>query len=251
MIWVGLGQTFAQFDFRMAYEYNPTDGMMTVNIRRVHNINLMGLVQIPKTPLKVGLELTAGGYGHQKTRQTYTFPDDPDLITDVDVHVNNNVTGLLLATQIELPNSKIFHPYMHIAGGFSRFGTSLNIYDDNDLDHCEPLESNVLLADNTLIGKFGLGLKWDLSSLFNKIDKNFLFFDMAAQYTFGGNVRYMNVKGPDPHQNHNLPRDPQSVEISFQNTQTQVVHKHHVGYVYESPIRMYNLKFGLAINFNR
>ncbi len=40
----------------------------------------------------------------------------------------------------------------------------------------------------------------------------------------------------------------QDVDAQFINTQTQVVHTHHVGYLYNSFVQMMDFRLGLTVN---
>ena len=84
-------------------------------------------------------------------------------------------------------------------------------------------------------------MHWDLSSVFKKLPTNRLLFNGSATITLGGRVSYMNTDAPT----HQHP-DSGGTEVmaEFLNTETQVVHKHHVGNVYSSYAEMMDVRAG-------
>jgi hypothetical protein len=137
---------------------------------------------------------------------------------------------------------------MFVKLGYTQFNTELNIYDPDEDDHCEPVEHEVLYKDGTFTGVFGAGAKFDLAKIFNAMEAGKLYVDCSINYTEGGQVRYMNS---DATQHHATTTDGGHVMADFINTQTQVVHKHHVGNLYESRVKMTELRFGFTFNFLR
>jgi hypothetical protein len=232
----------AQFELRFLYNYSSPRGEMAVNVRQAHGIVLEGTYNLPKTPINVGLELSFSGYGHHKSRQTYTFDDGSQ--TETDVHVNNNIASFRLVTRVNFLKNGPLIPYMDLKGGVSRYFTNLRIDDPEDVDDCHPLESDILLSKGALTASAGMGLRWDLSTLFNQMDKGRFFMDFNTSYTAGTRVQYMSVNAPEPKQ-----KPVRNVDASFINTHHQVIHKHHVGYVYESAIEMLELRVGFAARF--
>ncbi|MCU0446318.1 MAG: hypothetical protein MUE85_15535 [Microscillaceae bacterium] len=231
-----------RWEFNVAYDYSRPQGEMAVNIRRIHGAALQGLFHFSKLPLSVGLELGFGGYGYQSQRQTYTFNDGSQ--TETDVNVSNNIGNILLVSQLNLLKPSMFNPYIQLRAGMTRYYTNLYIEDPQDVDNCHPLEQDILISDRALMASLGTGVKWDLSSVFKKIADNRVFLDLGINYTLGPRVRYMNVNEP-AHQEMNV----EGYEAQFINNQTQIVHKHHVGYVYSSPIEMFNFRFGFSFQF--
>jgi hypothetical protein len=68
-----------------------------------------------------------------------------------------------------------------------------------------------------------------------------LFLDLNAHLTQGGQVDYMSVD-----KKHNSSTAVSDVKAKFINTQTQVIHEHHVGNVYSSLAEMTEYRFGIA-----
>lgn len=188
-------------------------------------------------PFSIGLEMGFNTYGSQTTRQEYVFDDGTR--TETDVVVNNNIFNLNVAGKYFLRNSKKVNPYITGKLGWSRFSTNLYIEDPEDEYGCEPLESDVLYKDDTFTASAGAGLRIDLSSIFSKMESDLFFIDLGFQAVRGGTVRYMNVD-IDP----SKPAPTQDIMAKFINTQTQVIHEHHVGYVYSGLVDMLQYRIG-------
>jgi hypothetical protein len=234
---------FCQLLGGYGYNYSRPVGPMATNIERIHNINAYISFQIPKTPWQIGLEGSLGRYAKQKTRQVYTFPDDSTMTTDVNVNVFNQVSSIFLTSQFELFKKGRINPYVNLSVGRMWFKTELRIDDIDDTDNCMPsISTEPLLFDESTVGKLGLGFRIDLS--YSKKGTDNYYLDFGVFYMAGmRNVRYMSAYAPPPHQHHNpQPTSTQLVEVDFINTQTQIVHKHHVGYVYESPIKLLDFR---------
>ncbi len=230
----------AQVELNMGYIYARPSEQMSQNFKGVHGFSLSGGYRIPKTPFMVGLDLNLGGYGRQSERQTYTFSDGST--TETNVNVSNNIFNLMLLGRIYYPNSSMIQPYIQLRGGISNFFTNLTIEDPEDVDGCAPLESDILKSSTNFAGGVGIGTKINLGKIFSSADR--FSIDFSANYTTGGQVSYMSLK-------RSTPQASPSSEVSadFINRHNQVVHKHHVGYVYRTPIRLIDWRLGVSFEF--
>jgi hypothetical protein len=84
---------------------------------------------------------------------------DDGTTADMEVTVSNAFANFLLAGRYNIIKEGKFQPYLSAKGGYSNYRTDLNIYDPDDNDHCEPLESDLLQRDGTLIGSLGGGFR--------------------------------------------------------------------------------------------
>jgi opacity protein-like surface antigen len=244
---VTIQTSYAQWtrEWSLGYVYTSPSGKMKHNISQGHG-GIMDLYFVsPTKKYALGAELNLSVYGHDKTRQQYTFSDGSTA--DMDIDVSNSFTNLLASWRYNLITGKKLTPYVGIKAGYSWFNTSLNIYDPDDFDNCEPVENDLLHKDGTWIYSVGGGLKYDLSSVFKKLRTDAVFINISAFYTQGGNVSYMNTDVPDGHHSSSPPNRTADMEATFINTQTQVIHKHHIGYVYSSYVKM--MDFRLAVTF--
>jgi hypothetical protein len=214
----------------------PT-GMMSQTMDNALGLTLSGS-KVFDAPFSAGLELNFGNYGYQTSRQEYTFDDGS--VTETDVNVSNNIFSMYLTGKHFLRNNKNVNPYLSAKAGWSWFTTNLTIEDPQDQYSCHPLQSEILARDNTYTFSGGLGLLLDFNAFFKNSSKGRFYFDLNIHGTYGGIVKYMNVD-TDGHQQ----APDQDVTARFINTQTQVIHEHHVGYLYSNVLKMIEYRVGL------
>jgi hypothetical protein len=180
--------------------------------------------------------MSANGYGYNKTRQTYSFSDG--TTAPMDIVVSNNFYNFMLAGRHFLSQGKI-QPFVVAKIGYSIYSTNLSIYDPDESDHCKPVDSKVLKRDGTVIFAAGGGIRWDMLP-----EKNpgRIYLNLSANYTSGGNISYMSANAPM--NSHTVPTS--DVYAKFINTQTQMVHEHHVGNVYTSVVELLDFRFGIT-----
>jgi hypothetical protein len=219
------------------FNYTRPMGGMQQHIDQGFGITLEG-ARVFKAPFAVGAEFSYNAYGHDKTRQQYTFDDGS--VTETNVIVTNAFSNLLVTGKFFLRSQKIINPYFSAKFGYSWYRTNLTIEDPEDADGCHPLESDHLLSDGTFMASGGAGMRIDFSTLFRKMKSDMLFFDISAHMTQGGTVQYMNVDKKT--HAHNPDSD---VVARFINNRTQVIHEHHVGYVYSSMVEMMEYRLGV------
>lgn len=196
-------------------------------------------------PFSVGIELGFGNYGHQSTPQQYTFSDG--TVTETNVNVSNNIVNAGLSGNYFIRPGKKVNPYIHTRVGWSWFTTKLYIEDPADEFSCHPIESEILSNDNTYFVSGGAGLRLDFSTLFRKMEPQRFSFDFSVRTVRGGTVQYMNVNNPSaPH-----PAPEKDVMAKFVNTQSQVIHEHHVGYLYGSVLQMTEYRMGVIFRSGR
>jgi hypothetical protein len=235
-----LSTSFAQVsgtEWGMSYIFSAPQGTMRQNMTQAHG----GHVDFFFTPAgkrySFGMELSVNTYGRDKSEQTYTFDDGSTA--PMDIIVSNNFYNMMLAGRYFLSEGKI-RPFVTGKLGYGLYATSLNVYDPDDFDHCEPVDTDVLKRDGTMVFGAGGGIRWEM--LPNKAPGRF-FMNLSANYTSGGKVDYMNVDAP----NHSHSGHTSDVYMKFLNTQTQVVHEHHVGNVYTSLVELMDFRLGVTM----
>ena len=236
-------------NFGMNYGFTmPTAGMKQ-NIRYGNGLSLNMLFEDPSHRLAAGVEFNWTGYGHSKSTQDYTFPDG--TVAPMNVVVNNSFTSIMANARLYLLVDGPIRPYATVKAGYMFFNTKLTIIDPDDTDSCEPVEKDILSKDGTMVYSAGGGVRIDAAWLFKKAPKGTYYIDLGTTMTQGGRVNYMNEDAPDPgYTSHNsMSTRVKEVEGRFVNTQTQVVHAHHVGYLYNSFVQMVDFRLGLIINF--
>jgi hypothetical protein len=224
---LGSDLSFSQPTGSMAQTMNNAVG---ITFKLARNFN---------APFAVGAEIGFGTYGSNRTRQQYTFDDGS--VTETDVVVSNNIFNFNVVGRYFFRNGKRINPYLSGKVGVTSFSTTLTIEDPDDEFSCHPLESDILSRDNTLVASGGGGVLVDFSTLFRNMEPQKFFFDFNIMATQGGNIKYMNS---EMYTSQPMPDD--DVMTKFINTQTNVVHEHHVGYVYSSLLNMVEYRLGVA-----
>jgi hypothetical protein len=225
------------FEFGSGLTLSQPGGSMARNMSTAFGLNFE-VSQNLKTPFALGIDVGIGNYGYQTTRQQYTFDDGS--VTETNVNVSNDIFTINLTGKHFLRNNKNFNPYLSGKIGWSWFTTRLTIEDPEDESSCHPIESDILSRDNTYSVSGGAGLRIDFSAFFKKIESHRFYFDMSIEATHGGIIKYMNCN-MDPSQ----PAPDQDVMAKFINTKTQVIHEHHVGYLYNSALDMVSYRLGV------
>ena len=239
-----ISAAFAQrWDMGTNFNYTKPVGSMARNIDQGFGITLEGARLLKNVPFAVGAEFSYNAYGHDKTRQHYAFDDGS--VTETNVVVNNTFSTLLVTGKFFLRKERILNPYLSVKTGYSWYRTTLTIEDPEDVDGCQPLDSDLLLRDGTFTASGGAGIRIDFSSVFKKVRSNSFFFDLSAHMTQGGTVQYMNV-----HKNGQQQTPDSDVVTRFINNRTQVIHEHHVGHVYSSLIEMMEYRLGVIYRPN-
>jgi hypothetical protein len=220
----------------------PVSGMKK-DMNNAFGITFDVAKKLKSAPFTVGTEISVGSYGTQNSTQEYTFDDG--TTTETNVHVNNNITNLRLTGKYFLRKDTKFNPYVSAKAGWAWFTTRLTIDDPEDTDGCTPLVNDVLQRDNTYSVSAGAGARLDFSALFKNMPTDRFYFDMSVHVVQGGRIQYMNV-----HQDSKQSAPDSDVMAKFINTRTQVIHTHHVGYVYTNMLNMMEYRFGVICKFN-
>ncbi|MCU0358026.1 MAG: hypothetical protein MUE95_10640 [Cyclobacteriaceae bacterium] len=231
-------------EFGLGYTYMAPMGPMQPYIRQGHGITLDYYVKPRKHPLAYGIELMITEYGFDRTQQAYSFGNG--ITMPMDIVVSNSITSLMAGTRYNLRQEGRLMPFVTGKIGYAWFTTSLNIYDPNALDDCAPIDSELLLRDGTFVFSPGGGLQYDLSGIFRKMRPDKFLFTLNANLILGRQVNYMNADAPEHHQ-------PNATDVTarFINTQTQVVHPHHVGNVYQSYMQMMDFRAGFIFRHSK
>jgi opacity protein-like surface antigen len=248
VLFVSIQTSYAQLtrEWSLGYTYASPTGSMMQHINQGNGFVMDFHMMSPTGKFSWGADLNYTIYGFDKSRQQYTFPDG--TTADMDINVNNSFTNLMASGRYNLITGKKLVPYIGAKAGYSWFTTNLNIYDPDDLDSCEPVETDILQKDGTFVFSIGGGVRYDLANVFLKLRKEFIYVNLSAYHTRGGAVNYMNTDAPNAqHHSGSAPSRVSDVEAEFINTQTQVIHKHHIGYVYSSAAQM--MDFRLSVIF--
>jgi opacity protein-like surface antigen len=235
--------------FAMNYGFMSPTGNMKQFIRNGHGLALSVLFEAPSHRVATGLEFNWTGYGHTKTTTDFVFPDGTSA--PMEMTVTNSFSTLMLNTRLYLAVNGPVRPYASVKAGYTLFRTNLAIFDPDNGDSCEPLESDVLSLDGTFAYGAGGGIRIDASWLFKKVPRGIYYIDLSSNILQGGRVDYLNEDAPDPATMHGGPSRAKEVHADFINTQTQVVHPHHIAYSYNSFVQMMDFRLGMIFNISR
>jgi hypothetical protein len=244
----------AQYDLTTSYIYSRPQQQMGSYINQAHGLQFQALYGLTNSRLALGAGISFNGYGSQTTEQTYRFGDGST--TETDVSVNNSFSAFNMIGRLDLLPASVITPYVTGQAGYNLYRTSLYIENPNDPDGCRPLENKALQNDGAFSVSGGGGIRWDISSIVKKADRNRFFVDLSALYTRGGRVSYMNVNIPATPATHQHQATPASSDVfsysaRFINPVNQVVHEHHVGDIYSSYIQMMEFKLGFVYRIAR
>jgi hypothetical protein len=235
-------------EFSVGYTYTmPRVGMKNY-IKQGHGLLLEAHLADPIKRFSIGAEINFSIYGNDQSRQEYEFADGTTAPMDVTVN-NYFVNVMAVGRYYLLTQGTAVQPFVTGKVGYSHWSTELSITDPNDWDDCEPLESDILRKDGNVIATAGAGIRWDMASLFKSLDRNRFMMDLSTSHSKGGRINYMSTDPPSSTSHHQTPSTDQ-VSAKFINTQTRVVHKHHVGYVYNNFIELMDVRLNFVFKLN-
>lgn len=248
MTLLAIGATAQRWSPEMGvnYIYTAPMGSMKNNIRQGNGIVMDFGMITPSKRFAIGAELQYTIYGYDESKQQYDLDDGTTAL--MEVTVNNSFINIMAYGRYYLLTEGNFQPYLAVKGGYSHYSTDLNIYDPDEWDNCAPVDSDILQQDGTMIGALSAGFKLDFSSLFKRSSPGRFYLDFATTIMQGGTVKYMSTDAPTQHTHS---PDADAVEAEFINTQTQVVHSHHVGTLYTSPVQLLDFRLGVSFRINR
>lgn len=240
-----VGAQFLQKEVSVGYAYTSPRTDMKHYIQQGNGIVLEGFFHNASKRVSLGAELNFSIYGNDMDEQEYEFEDG--TIAPMNVTVSNYFLNMMAVGRYYMLESKIVQPYISGKVGYSHWVTELSITDPDDLDNCEPVESDILKEDGGMLATVGGGIRFDVGSVFKGLGLDRMFLDVSTAYSKGGRIQYMSTDPPKNSPHHSMSTD--VVNAQFRNTQTQIVHKHHVGYVYDSYIEMLDFRFNMAFRF--
>jgi hypothetical protein len=237
----------AQLVLGFGFVHTRPTGPMQQQIAFGNGAQLKLMYELAQTRFSLGLEAGINIYGQKTSRQFYYFNDGSSVETDVTIQ--SHFSNFALVGRWELVERKVFTPFFLAKMGYHDFRTNLNIADPEDDDNCRPLENTDLFKDKALSIASGVGLSMNLGKWLNLYEDK-MRVDFTALLTRGGQVRYMNVNIPpsNPDDHRHSPRaqsDAVPYYSKFINVRSRVEHEHHVGDVYQNPIRFFDFSVTL------
>jgi hypothetical protein len=245
---IGFSQSRAGFH----YSLSLPQGEMKENIKLTHSLNAAYQYVLPGKMkwLAFGTDLSLGTYAQLYKQQDLRFPDGTGTTTMV--NYSSNVFSGALLTRLNLFQEATINPYINFKGGYTLFYSNVSVEDPEDPDECRVLERKNILSDNTFFFTYGGGVQIKLSShAKNKNDNNKCLLDISINKVRGGKLDYINTRHIESHvhTDPNTPAPPdgkgQPLNVRFVNVNTQAIHEHQVAEIYNSPLRMLDIKVGL------
>lgn len=234
---------FSQSYMTIGYAAGVPQQLMKENINPLHSLAAGIHFTIPGLGkrLQLGAEGAWGMYAATSKEQTFQFSNGTSTRTMV-LYNSNVLQGSLNARWMLLKNKGIT-PYLAGKAGYASFYSTIFIEDPHDPNGCRALDQRTLLKDGTLMTGYGGGLQIDWSVFDRRSEKQRGFIDLRVQNIRGSSINYINTKklidasAPPPPGDDNKP-----VNIKFINATTNEIHEHQVAEVYNTPLRMMEIK---------
>jgi hypothetical protein len=226
------------------------------NINPLHSLNVSFLYtpKILSERFSVGTEMGFGNYAYVTKEQDLRFPDGSGIKTDV--IYTSNVANAAIVFRANLAAKGKVIPYLGAKAGIINFFSNVYVEDPEDQSSCEPLEAKNIIRDNTFFTSYGCGIQVDLSALAKKTKPGNFIIDIAINKMSGGNLNYINTKNIQSHvhTDPNAPVDPgkgEPLNVQFINISTQTIHEHQVAELYNSKLKMIDIKIGMLFKLGR
>lgn len=237
-----------QWKFISHYSLALPQQEMGSNIQGAHSLQAGVLYQLPgkAKKLSVGLELGIGSYAHKRIDQTFTF--DNNTSTVVPVNYNSNTFNVNVQTRFDFLDTKksMVVPYINARAGLYNFFSNIYIDDPHDPDGCRALESENIINDKTIYWSAGGGIQINPAVFSKNKYKRRVLIDLSANTIRGGDISYINTKkllDLDA-----VPDDTgKPLNVRFINASTNSIHEHKVAQVYNSPLRMFEIRAGVTV----
>ena len=246
----------AQNKLGFSYSLGLPQQEMHDNIRPVHSLNTTFLSRF-KCSEKFfwGIEAAFGQYAYFNKEQDIRFPDGSGFTTEV-TYSSNVVSGGLIARYNFLKGDAKVNPYLTGKMGVANFYSKVFVHDPHSEDDCKPLEKKTPINDVSFYASYGAGVQIDISG--ENCSKQSTWFDISVSQLHGTKLDYINIKDikenavTDP----NAPPAPtdgkgEPLSVRFINVSTQTIHEHQLAEVYNSPLRMLEIKVGVFFRLGK
>lgn len=242
----------AQIKGGFSYSLSLPQHEMTQNINPVHSMNINFMSHVKKLPkLSLGIEAGFGQYASFTKDQEVRFPDGSGITTQVSYSSNTVTAGIV--TRYELFKETKVNPYITGKLGYASFFSKVFVADPEHDDDCKPLEKKTPISDHSFFASYGAGLQIDISR--KKKPKN-AWLDISVNQVHGSKLDYINIKDikenilNDP--NIPVPETDKTVPLTirFVNVSTQTIHEHQMAEVYNSSLRLFEMKIGVIWRFD-
>ncbi len=245
----------AQSTFGFSYSLSLPQHEMRNNIRPVHSLNVDFMSHLKKiSNLSLGIEAGFGSYANFSKEQEIRLPDGSGF--NADVTYSSNVVSAGLITRYQFFKEAKVNPFLTGKLGYANFFSSVYVDDPENEDDCKPLEKKTPVADHSFFASYGAGLQIDVSSAKNP---QRAWINITVSRLHGTRLNYIDIREikendhehdadggtPTPGTDGKTP-----VSISFINVSTQAIHKHQLATVYNSSLRLLEMKVGFVWRLN-
>ena len=246
----------AQFRIGTHYSLSIPQQEMGNNINPLHSLNV-SFLYTPKSycqRFSLGTEMGFGNYAFVTKEQDLRFPDGSGIKTDVIYTSNVAKASIFLRANLAAKGKVI--PYLEAKGGIINFFSNVYVEDPEDESSCEPLEAKNIIRDNTFFTSYGGGIQVDLNAFAKKTKPGNFIIDIAINKMSGGYLNYINTKNIQTHvhTDPNAPADPgkgEPLNVQFINITTQTIHEHQVAELYNSKLRMIDIRIGMLFKLGK
>lgn len=224
---------------------------MNKNINPVHSLQAGFLYQLtgPLKRMSVGVETGIGIYAQQKIDQTFTFDNSTTAV--VPVNYNSNAFNASAVVRYNfVDEEKFVIPYLTAKGGVYNFFSNIYIEDPHDATGCKALQRENIIKDATLTWSAGAGIQMNTAVFAKRKFRRNVMIDLSVNTVRGGNIEYINTKNLMDAQTINDPEG-KPLHVQFINASTQNIHEHTVAQVYNSPLRLLEVRLGIAVALQR
>ncbi len=242
--------TASSQQWKMAGGYNLGIPLheMNSNINPVHTLQAGVFYQLPGVKrLSLGFETGIGIYAMQRIDQTFTFDNTTSVVP---VSYNSNVLNANLQARYSFADDdKLVIPYFNIKGGVYNFFSNIYVEDPHD-GGCAALQRENIIKDATLAWTAGAGVQINTAVFAKRKFRRNVMIDISANTVRGGRIDYINTKNLIDAQTINDPSS-KPLDVQFINASTQNIHEHTVAQVYNSPLRLLEVRVGILVNIER
>lgn len=243
----------SQTTIGFTYSLSLPQHEMRNNIGPVHSLNFNFLSHLKKmSNLSLGIEAGFGAYANFTKEQEIRLPDGSGF--DAEVTYSSNVVSAGVLTRYQFFKEAKVNPFLTGKLGYANFFSSVYVDDPKNEDDCKPLEKKTPVSDHSFFASYGAGLQIDVSSRKNP---QRAWINISASQLHGTKLNYIDIREIKDNEHH-VDRDSPTltsegktpVSISFINVSTQAIHKHQLATVYNSSLRLLEMKVGFVWRLN-
>lgn len=188
----GFGQIGMQSDIVVGTGVGSMQHLMPV-----HGGMSFGLFyKMKSTPLSFGYKWS-GNFYSANCKMMMPFYRNDYVHGVADIANNHTISSHLFYSRYELFNNAGVTPFIEVGGGIASYSTRWSATDpyQNSNDDCEGyIASDKFFSDNTLMAQGSTGLIFKLNKLSKKERCYGVWLMLAADYSRGGKVKFLNSK---------------------------------------------------------